>query len=151
MKKFQTEIDRLKEVHKKVKDLIDQYPESKRELVIFDKWSLKDVVAHLCVWLEDDVNALNNHMNGIKSHWWPNVDEFNEKGVNARKDLSWDEVYGEFTTLIGKLHEAYGSMPDDLFEKKMWGKHNGTPLRSIMVDIDHWEGEHVSSLESNLK
>ncbi|MFZ3302007.1 MAG: ClbS/DfsB family four-helix bundle protein [Microgenomates group bacterium] len=151
MKKYQPEIDRLKKVHQSVKELIDRYPTERRESVIFDKWSLKDVVAHLSVWLEDDVNALNNHMEGKESYWWPDVDEFNEKGVNARKELSWDEVYMEFTTLIGKLHEAYEKMPDDLFEKKMWGKHNGTPLRSINVDIEHWEGEHIPSLESNLK
>ncbi|MEK7168649.1 MAG: hypothetical protein AAB778_01425 [Patescibacteria group bacterium] len=151
MKKFQTEIDKLKAIHKRVKDLIEQYPPERREMIIFDKWSLKDVVAHLNTWMEDDLKALENLVSGKEPYWEPDVDAFNKHGVDARKRMKWEDVYEEFVILIEKLNITYNNLPDHLFETKMWGKHDGTPLRSIHVDIKHWEGEHIPSLESNLK
>ncbi len=151
MKKYQTEIDKLQEIHNKVKSLIDQYSPEKRELLIFDKWSLKDVVAHLSAWMEDDLKALDNLMEGKKSYWEPDVEEFNERGVESRKSKLWEEIYFEFTSLIDKLIDLYRNLPVELQNKKVWQDREETAMKFLEEDINHWEEEHIPSLESNLK
>ena len=151
MKKYQTEIDKLQEIHNKVKSLIDQYSPEKRELLIFDKWSLKDVVAHLSAWMEDDLKALDNLMEGKKSYWEPDVEEFNERGVESRKRKLWEEIYFEFTSLIDKLIDLYRNLPVELQNKKVWQDREETAMKFLEEDINHWEEEHIPSLESNLK
>jgi hypothetical protein len=146
MAKYQNELENFIKTKREVKDLIDSFPQDKREIIMFDKWSLKDVVAHLSHWMEDDLSALNNLMNGKNSYWYPDVDKFNEEGVNKRRNKTWDEVYLEFTRLINDLDAAYNKLSDEQFEQEMWQNLKGTPLRSIKVDIEHWREEHIPSL-----
>lgn len=151
VKKHQKLLDRFVEVKQKVKVLIDQFPKQKRNEVLFDKWSLKDVVAHLSAWMEDDLKALRNLKKGKKTFWEPDLDAFNEKGVSTRKGKSWDAVYKEFTDLIEDLNNEYLSLSEELFNTEMWKNHKGTPARSLKVDIRHWEEEHIPSLTKVLE
>lgn len=151
MKKFQTEIDRLTNVHSRVKKLIEQYTPERREIVIFDKWSIKDVVAHLNHWMVHDIDCLDHLMKGKEPYWHTNNDEFNRKGIIFRKNKSWAEIYNEFNLLLEKLASAYRNLPADLQNKPIWKGYNSTPLKFISDDIRHWEGEHIPALESNLK
>ena len=151
MNKYKHLLEKFIKVKHRVKSLIDEYPPEKREQILFDKWSLKDVIAHLNTWMEDDLRALKNLKGGKKSYWEPDIDAFNAKGVDIRKNRSWSVVYKEFDHLVSKLIETYETLPEELYEAQIWGKHKGTPMRSLQTGIEHWEEEHIPSLESNLK
>ena len=148
---FSDKLEEFKQVKHEVKALINLFPPSRREEVMFDKWTLKDVVAHLSQWMEDDLHALNNLVQGKKSYWYPDIERFNKEGVDKRKNLSWSVVYDEFITLIKNLEAAYTNLPVKLQESDMWENHEGTPLRSLKVDIEHWSDEHVPSLTQALE
>ena len=148
---FSDKLEEFKQVKYEVKSLIDLFPPSKREEVLFDKWTLKDVVAHLSHWMEDDLHALNNLAHGKKSYWYPDIEKFNKEGVEKRKKLSWTLVCDEFVSLISNLEAAYTNLPVELQESDMWENHEGTPLRSLIVDIEHWSEEHVPSLTKALE
>ncbi len=147
MENYRELLQKFKYVKQQVKDLIDQFPENKREEILFDKWSLKDVVAHLNHWMVHDIDCLENLLKGEEPYWEPDVEEFNTKGVNARKDKSWDELYVEFTGLIEKLTKLYENLPEELQNKKIWKDKDETPLKFLEEDIHHWEGEHIPALE----
>lgn len=139
------------EVKQEVKNLVDKFPESSREEILFDKWSLKDVLAHLNHWMENDLGALENLVNGKKSYWYPDVEQFNTDGVSKRKERSWEEVYNEFVTLMKELESKYDNLDSSLFEADLWQNHKGTPYDSVNIDIGHWEKEHIPSLKEVLK
>lgn len=151
MKKFRTELNKLRVVHEQVKNLIDQYPPDRREIVIFDKWTLKDVVAHLNHWMVHDIDCIDHLMRGEEPYWHPDKDEFNNEGVAIRKIKSWEGIYDEFNMLFDKLLDVYKKLPPELQNKPIWKGYGSTPLKFIFDDIRHWEGEHIPSLESNLK
>lgn len=148
---FSEKLEEFKSVKHKVKSLIDLFPPENRDEVLFDKWTLKDVVAHLNHWMEDDLHALNNLVQGKKSYWYPDVEQFNKEGVDKRKGTSWPEVYTEFETLIKDLEAAYANLPIELQKADMWQNHEGDPMRSLKVDIEHWSEEHIPSLTSALE
>jgi len=147
MSKYLDLIEKVEGVRYKVKNLIDRFPANKREAVLFDKWSLKDVVAHLNTWMVHDIDCLENLMRGAEPYWEPDVDKFNEEGVSTRKSKSWEEVYDEFVFLVEKLNRVYRQLPEDLFEVNIWKNHDETAVKFLEGEIRHWEGEHVPLLE----
>jgi hypothetical protein len=40
-----------------------------------------------------DIDCLENLAQGMKPFWEPDVEEFNQLGVEMRKDKTWSEVY----------------------------------------------------------
>lgn len=140
-------IEEAEKARRKVKDLIDRFPPEKRERMLFDKWSLKDVVAHLNTWMVHDIDCLENLKRGVELYWEPDVDEFNERGVGLRRSNSWVEVYAEFTSLIKKLESLYRELPEELFEVNIWKDHGETVVKFLEGDIKHLESEHIPALE----
>lgn len=147
---FDKLLNEYKNIQHEVKTLIDKYPEEKREKIIFDKWSLKDVVAHLNHWMEHDINCLENLLSGTEPHWYPDVEEFNKSGVDSRKNKTWDEVYEEFISLSENLIKLYKDLPINLRNKSFWKNRNETPITFLDEDISHWQGEHIPSLKDHL-
>lgn len=112
-------IDKFKALHQQYNDLVNEFPIENREKVLFDKWSLKDILAHVTGW--NDLNAAHavDVSQGIEPEWVADVDKYNDEQVSKRKDLSWDEVYNEFIKSgdalggykesgIGREHGKYG-------------------------------------------
>ncbi|MEK7524988.1 MAG: hypothetical protein AAB548_01290 [Patescibacteria group bacterium] len=151
MSKYSDLIEKTENVRNRVRDLVDHFPPEKREEILYDRWSLKDVVAHLNTWMIHDVGCLESLMKGIEPYWEPDVDEFNERGVSARRDKSWEDVYVEFVLLMEKLNRIYRQLPEDLFEMKIWKDHDETAVKFLEGEITHWEGEHIPLLEKTLK
>jgi len=151
MKKYQEELNKFVEIEEKLEGLIESYPAEKREEILFDKWSLKDVVAHLNHWMIHDIDCLENLLRGDEPFWEPDVEEFNQRGVEERKNRPWDELYSEFIGLIKQLASLYKNLPEDLQNKRFWKDKTETPLTFLREDINHWEAGHIPFLESNLK
>ncbi len=151
MKDYNELLENFKKIQKRVKDLVDRYPPEKREQIIFDKWSLKDVLAHLNHWMVHDVDCLEHLLRDEEPFWEPDLEEFNRRGIDARKDKSWEELYLEFNRLAEKISLLYEQLPKGLQNKRFWMNRNETPIKFLEENISHWEGEHIPSLESNLE
>lgn len=141
---MQDKIDQLKKVRADILHFASQYPADKREIAIFDKWSLKDVIAHLSNWIVHDIDCLEALKEGREPYWEPDVDEFNARGVKERKSKSWNEIFDEFGNLSQKLVEIYEKLPDDLWEKDIWKGRGQTAKRFLHEDIEHWRNEHLT-------
>lgn len=151
MSEYKEALRKFKEVRSEVMNLISQYPPELREKVIFDKWSLKDVIAHLSTWMVHDIDCLQDLIKGKEPYWHASIDKLNDIGVNERRDRTWDNVYEEFQGLIQKLERIYTNLPEHLQEKKIWKDKDLTPLVFIKDDIAHWSQEHLPVIRQKLK
>jgi len=139
----------LKKLQQEIINIVDKFPTQKRKEILFDQWSLKDVLTHLCGWDELTVNAINNLKNGQLSVWGKSVDEMNRSSTGLRKDKSWDDIYNEFVDNSQKLVDIYNNLPDDLWEKPLYSDKKFSPTKFIKIDIDHYQ-EHLEIIKEKL-
>jgi hypothetical protein len=138
----------------KIRDLIQQaiinFPQLHREDILFGEWNLKDLIAHLNNWMEHDIDCLNAVKENRIPLWEPNTDEFNERGTQARKNLSWNNLCAEFTNLSNQLIGIYKEYPSNLLSINIWPDHPyETPLTFISSNINHWTLE-LNNIKSKL-
>jgi hypothetical protein len=144
-------IEKFKDVTQQITTLIRNCSQSQRDSVLFDKWRLKDLVAHLSNWMAHDIECLTALKENREPYWEPDVDEFNAKGIEARKELDWNVVYEEFINLIQRLINTYETMPAGLWEKPIWTKYKDqTPCKFLEDNISHWQNEHLEDIKQKL-
>lgn len=144
-------LQEFKKLYKETKEIIDAFPLEKREKILFGRWSLKDIVAHLNHWAEHDLMCFKALKEGKEPYWMPDVDDYNAEGVEIRKNKSWKDVYNEFNSLLGQVINEYETLPNDLWKKKFWKNRKFTPLKFLKVDIDHYKSEHLPRLRKYIK
>jgi hypothetical protein len=141
----------FEKVSDKLTKLIQFFPVSKIEDVVFDKWSLKNVVSHLNHWIIHDIDCIKSLIAGKVPHWEPDIEVFNTRGVDKRRDLNWDIIFNEFLKLKNELLNLYKNLGEEYRHKKIWPDKNETPYKFLNEDIKHWQGEHISQLEEYFK
>lgn len=146
MKSYSELLVEFKKVSDELGNLIQKFPSERREEIIFDKWSLKNVISHLNHWMEHNINCLNCLVRGEIPYWQPNIDDYNSQGVDVRKNWSWEKVYSEFLDLKAEQILSYENLPKELREKKFWPDRRHTPISFLDTDIVHWRDEHIVSL-----
>lgn len=140
-------IQEFKSLYKEIKKVVDKFPQDKREEILFDKWSLKDVIAHLNHWAVHNLMCFKALKEGGKPYWAPDIDEYNEQGVQIRKNRTWNDVYNEFNTLLPQIILDYETLPQDLWNKRFWENRKFTPLKFLEIDINHYKNEHLPQLK----
>ena len=138
------------EVRSEVKRLIDLFPGGVREKILFDKWNLKDVIAHLSGWDIYDTMAVKALLEGREPEWGGGVDEFNRTSTEKRKDWSFEEVYAEFISVGEELIRVSLDLPEECWEKKFWQNREYTPKSMLEIDIEHYRKEHLGELKGKL-
>ncbi len=140
-------LTQFKQINQNIKALIDQFPENQTADILVDKWSLKDIVAHLNNWLVHDIDCLTALKEGREPYWEPDVDTFNAQGIVKRKAQSWQQIYTEFVTLGNNLVSIYETLPNNLWNKPIWkNKKEQTAHKFLDEDILHWE-EHLDEIQ----
>lgn len=145
-KEIQRKIDEFVNVKREIVNIVNEWPEGSKMTVLFDKWSLKDVVAHLSNWMIHEIDCLIKLKQGKEPYWEPNVEVFNLKGISERKSHDWDKVHVEFASLGDGLEEIYQTMPNELWDVPIWNGRSETAERFLQENIDHWEG-HLSEIQ----
>jgi len=127
----------LKDVISAYLQLINLTPEDCRGSVLFDKWSLKDVLAHFCGWNELTIRDIERTLNGQELVWidGDEIDEFNANSVLIRQNDEWESVYREFKTNLDILLYTYEKLTPEEQELMMFD----ISLReSVVIDINHY-------------
>ncbi|OGY39448.1 MAG: hypothetical protein A2391_01545 [Candidatus Brennerbacteria bacterium RIFOXYB1_FULL_41_13] len=136
----------LKEFRQSRKSLfsaIKRFPIRFREEVLFDKWSLKDVVAHINGWDVLTIEAIKTFKKSRFPKWGTTVAEFNKISVLKRKKWSWNKVFAEFKKLGVQIHKEYSSLPEELWNKKIYRNRSFTPKTFLKIDIHRYAKEHL--------
>lgn len=90
---------------------------------VTDKWTVKDVLAHLVGWNREVVVELRNTFEKGTEPWFMEVDdytEFNEKIYNEFKDKSPEKLLSEFE----KWEKAWGNEIKNIGEDKIRQRKN---------------------------
>ncbi len=138
------------EVRRELIEEIDRFPASKVDSVLFGEWSLKDVLAHLIGWDEYFARIVGLLKSGEDIPYWGSISSFNEASVNARRDLSWQEVYEEFIAVGEEFVRTYSQIPDNLQETRFWKNRNYSPSRILGVNIHHYAKSHLPEIKKKL-
>lgn len=140
------QIAELSKLRNELVAVVNNYPQAQREMVIFDKWSLKDVLAHLAGWDEIAISAINTLIKGQTSEWGLSVDAQNKESVQLRQTKIWPEVYTEFVTKSQELIETYSKLSDDLWDQPLYCGKKFSPLKFLKTDIRHYS-EHLDKVK----
>lgn len=143
---MQEKIEELKRARLTLLRAIDNFPKNKREEILFNKWSLKDVVAHISGWDIAIIDLLKSLKKGKTPCWIEGVHKFNKRSVEKRKRWSWPKVYKEFVKLGKEIIEGYESVPEELWEKRIWEKRSFTPRKFLEIDIKHYRDDHLPQI-----
>lgn len=127
-------------------NIINIFPVEKREQIIFDKWSLKDLVGHISGWDILTVEVLKNIKQNKLSKWLYSVDEMNKISVQARKPKPWKTIYEEFINASQELVNQYSSIPGDLWEKPLFSGKKFNAAKFLKIDLDHYL-EHLEQIK----
>lgn len=143
-------ISKLDVATSRLQSVVDLFPPDKREDVLFDQWSLKDILAHFSGWNLLTVKELTMLQNGTKVDKWTGVqetEEFNNQSVTERKSYTWDEVYKEFVDSQKMLLQKYKELTRENWNSQFGPSEKDTPIRSIKVDIKHIGLDHLARIE----
>lgn len=143
MDEYQKELEVLRELSSKFRDIIDKYPQNSREQADFGDWSLKHILAHISGWAEVTLDSFERAKTGepIPVIDDEDLDEFNKNSVDSRKGRTWDQIYSEFIETEAKLIDEYEAIDPE--------SNNDTLVEfatfSLGWDVDHYQ-EHLDQI-----
>jgi hypothetical protein len=151
MSKYKSLLERFYKVKKEFESAVLDFPIDKRSSKLFDSWNIKDVLAHMTFWNK----CLKENIRYIRDDKEPpflgKVNEVNLKSVRDSKNVSWDEVYKQFTSSGKELQIAYENLPDKLWELPIWKGRKSTPLSFLKIVIIHYEKDHLPAILEVMK
>lgn len=115
--------------------------------MLFDKWSLKDILAHIIGWEKLSVEKIQALQNGTEIEWISDVNKQNEASVNSYKNKNWNEVYQELVKSGEGMIKCYQSLPENLWDKQAGPDPKYTPRRFIEQETRHYQGGHLQEIE----
>ena len=125
---------------------LNDFPKERREEVLFDKWSLKDVVAHLSGWMSAAANNIKSLKEGQTPLWVESIDKFNQDNVEKRRDWGWERLHQELVEVSNEFVQEYRGLPEELWEKKYWPNRSFTPKKILEIELKHWRDSHQLQL-----
>lgn len=117
-------------------------------------WTVRDVLAHITGWDQVALKALQSfQMGGSPFLIEPlDIDGWNEKFVQQRKDMSLEQVKEEFRQVRSALVEQVRSLGTEALEQELvypWGPE-GTVREMVQVLIEH-EAWHTHEIREMLE
>jgi hypothetical protein len=83
---------------------------------VTDRWTVKDVVAHMVGWEKDDVEVIKSTWESKEEPWFyktDNYDEFNRKHVEFYKDYTPSQLIEEWEKWQRKVKEEVDRIGED--------------------------------------
>lgn len=149
---MKTKVDELKKAREGLVDLINGFPKKKREAILFDKWSLKDILVHLTGWANYQIEALEKLKSGKEQEIVKNLkNSINDEFVKSKKKIDWDKVYQDFLAATDSLAKQYQSLPKQLWGKRFYKNKKTTPKEFIDIEIRHYNNTHGPQIKKFLK
>jgi len=121
---------------------------------VVDKWSKKEILAHIAGWYEEGVDATPKILKGEKPNSFRySINGYNKKSVEKRKDKAISIILKEMQLLHKKWIEQIKKLDDKQvtdFHGTMLGKKQINLLWMINEAISH-DNAHAKELEKKYK
>ncbi len=157
-------IKRFKDEHARLKKLVSELStEQVLKPNTLGAWSIKDIVAHLAAWNWEVIAEVDRVLQN-KATWLVRYeekkgeDEFNEKEVEKRRHMSWQEVIKDWDDSFWKQIERMKTLSEDEWKhqsgNQLWS--DGTPVTVYSLFAYKYEGAgheggHAKQLEQVTK
>lgn len=157
MKKQQA-IQFLKENHRKLENIINRLKENQiTKDIISDKWTSKDIIAHISAWNSELKKAIDNLLNYEKP-WFINEEElteaeFNEKETQKRKNWTVEQILREWQSSFEELIQRIEDLSNSEWEYQTqfeWTKDMPVTVNSLFEYTykgEGHEGGHAKQIE----
>jgi len=140
------------ESRRELLEIIECFPVTRRELILFGEWSLKDMIVHFSGWASYQIKTLEQFKDSIEPKIPQNLKtSINKDLIQERAFLSWDKVYNDFLRTSQLLINKYEGLPKELWEKKIWNGKETTPKEFIQIEINHYKNTHGPQIKTILK
>lgn len=105
-------IDKFQKLHQQLVGLVNQVPANLREQVLFDKWSLKDILAHISAWNLLTTDRVKGTRRGELFPWVEDedLDKFNQEEILKRRNLGWNKIHGELIKATEEMINMYKNL-----------------------------------------
>jgi len=143
------EIKKLFQLRQQIINIIHQFPADKRQVILFDQWSLREILAHLSGWDVFTAESVEKFKSGKLPVWGGKINIFNQKSLEQREKLTWTEIYNEFIASSQKMIDQYQSIDDKLWNQKIWPDKSYTPAKFLKIDIDHYQ-DHLEEIKKKI-
>ncbi|OGH12049.1 MAG: hypothetical protein A2857_03570 [Candidatus Levybacteria bacterium RIFCSPHIGHO2_01_FULL_36_15] len=131
-------------------EIVNKFPENKRGEILFDKWSLKDTIAHLSGWAAHQIEVLEDIKNNKVPKYPGHSKDYNNNEVSRRSKWSWKKVYKEFISCSNQLVNKYSHLPKSLVNKRIWPEKRFTPRIYFEFEIEHYTKTHLPQIKKIL-
>lgn len=138
-------------VRKSFVDALKKFPPEKAEEKLFDKWSLKEVVAHFTAWDRYFTQSLKLLKNNVSMPYWENIASFNKNAVIRTAKADWQKVFAEFVKSGEMFLDEYKKLPKDLIDKLIWKERKYTPFKFLEINVEHYKNAQLKEIQKLLK
>lgn len=149
--KNQDLIESLKKGHEELVNLAAKFPHDKREEILFDQWSLKDILAHFSAWDKLDTYHTECVRDGKDFEWVYDEDTFNAEEVAKRKHLTWEGTLEEFDNAGKHMIEVFQSLPDDAWDRSCGPQEEHSPTTFLKSHVEHYWDSHIPPIKEILE
>jgi len=129
-------------------DTINKFPIEKRETILFDQWSLKDILAHILGWHKLFLINLSNLTNDNAPVDWGKIDEFNRKNVSRNQSSSFSSIFQDLKKTDQELIKQLESLTLQNWQKKFWPNRTYTPQKILEIEIKHYLHTHIPQINN---
>lgn len=109
---------------------------------VIGEWSVRDVLAHITLWDEVCMAAINAIMDGQEWAAPHEMDHWNPTEQQKRKDRPLDQVMSEFGTAFRALCAVLMDLPEERFRSdpklREWTKESLVHYLEHSTDIVEW-------------
>lgn len=126
---------------------VDTFPKTQRETVLFENWSLKQILIHIVCWdncIADNVSLLKA---GKVPPFYGKVNDYNQQSMEKGKSWDGKKTYHEFQKAGERVIKEYETLPKEKWEAKFWKSKNSTPKKFLNILIQHYLHEHLPEIK----
>ncbi len=132
-------------------ELANRFPTDQREAVLFDRWSLKDILAHLSAWNHVDAEHTELVRDGKEFEWISDWDAFNEREVSKRKHLPWGAILAELVSSADYIVRVFQNLSLAVWDKPCGPRNKSTPRGWLLAEVRHYRDTHNPEVFRKLK
>lgn len=143
-------ISRLQHAQQTFLETVEKFPQDRREEILFGRWSLKNVLAHMAAWNLYTIQCLEDLQAGKEPPFNLRVNQFNSQEIKRRKSWGFEKVLEELKSSSEALTASYRRLPTELWDQKFWAQRKWTPRKFLAVDIKHYQKDHLFEIQEKL-
>lgn len=141
-------VQELNAVIKSFLEDIKNFPAKDWEKILFDKWSLKQILIHLTGWADYQVQTLEEFQEEKEPVIPDRLKErINDDLVAKKGNEAWKKVYADFLKTEASLISQYKKLRDKDWDRKIWKDRQTTPRKFINLEIKHYKDTHGPQIQ----